>query len=396
MTEVRSFSDTCLHSLATPKILEPRECGQLAPATSRRPAALVGNTPVLRVSAPLSPPGRGFWAKLEGFNPGGSMKDRPALHMVEAARARGELTPGARIVESTSGSLGLGLALAGQAYGHPVTVVTDTGMEPIVRHMLAAYGAQVELVTEPHPVGGWQQARKDRVAQVLADHPGSWCPDQYSNPDNITGYQSLGLELINQLGHVDVLVCSVGTGGHSAGVARVLRQFNPDMKLIGVDTIGSTIFGQPATTRLMRGLGSSIHPANIDYHAFNEVHWIAPHEAVWAARTLAASQFASGGWSVGAVALVAGWAARTYPKDTRIAAVFPDGPQRYFDTIYNDDYCHQHQLLDWQPTPQPTTLTDPNQHVITSWTIWPPTWSAGWASWSPASRRRAVRPCCAP
>ncbi|WP_263868053.1 PLP-dependent cysteine synthase family protein, partial [Mycobacterium avium] len=234
MTEVRSFSDTCLHSLATPKILEPRECGQLAPATSRRPAALVGNTPVLRVSAPLSPPGRGFWAKLEGFNPGGSMKDRPALHMVEAARARGELTPGARIVESTSGSLGLGLALAGQAYGHPVTVVTDTGMEPIVRHMLAAYGAQVELVTEPHPVGGWQQARKDRVAQVLADHPGSWCPDQYSNPDNITGYQSLGLELINQLGHVDVLVCSVGTGGHSAGVARVLRQFNPDMKLIGV------------------------------------------------------------------------------------------------------------------------------------------------------------------
>ncbi|WP_236725948.1 PLP-dependent cysteine synthase family protein, partial [Mycobacterium avium] len=297
---------------------------------------MVGHTPVLRISAPLTPPDRGFWAKLEGFNPGGSMKDRPALHMVEAARARGELTPGARIVESTSGSLGLGLALAGQAYGHPVTVVTDTGMEPIVRHMLAAYGAQVDLVTEPHPIGGWQQARKDRVAQVLADHPGSWCPDQYSNPDNITGYRSLALELLDQLGNVDVLVCSVGTGGHSAGVARVLRQFNPDMKLIGVDTIGSTIFGQPATTRLMRGLGSSIHPANIDYHAFNEVHWVAPHEAVWAARTLAASQFASGGWSVGAVALVAGWAARTYPKDTRIAAVFPDGPQRYFDTIYND------------------------------------------------------------
>ncbi|APD84519.1 pyridoxal-5'-phosphate-dependent protein subunit beta [Mycobacterium intracellulare subsp. chimaera] len=349
-------------------VLEPRDCGQRAPGTYRRPAALVGNTPVLRISAPLVPPGRGFWAKLEGFNPGGSMKDRPALHMVEAARARGELTPGARIVDSTSGSLGLGLALAGQAYGHPVTVVTDTGMEPIVRHMLAAYGADVELVTEPHPVGGWQQARKDRVAQVLAAEPGAWCPDQYSNPDNITGYRSLALELLDQLGNVDVLVCSVGTGGHSAGVARVLRRFNPDMKLIGVDTIGSTIFGQPATTRLMRGLGSSIHPANIDYPAFNEVHWVAPHEAVWAARTLAASQFASGGWSVGAVTLVAGWAARTYPKDTRIAAVFPDGPQRYFDTIYNDDYCREHQLLNWQPVAEPTTLTDPNQHVITSWT----------------------------
>ncbi|MBG0730394.1 PLP-dependent cysteine synthase family protein (plasmid) [Mycobacterium avium] len=350
------------------KVHEPRDCGRAAPGTYGRPGAMVGHTPVLRIEAPLAPAGRGFWAKLEGFNPGGSMKDRPAMHMIEQARARGELAPGARIVESTSGSLGLGLALAGQAYGHPVTVVTDTGMEPIVRHMLAAYGADVELVTEPHPVGGWQQARKDRVAQLLAAHPGAWCPDQYSNPDNITGYQSLALELLDQLGNVDVLVCSVGTGGHSAGVARVLRQFNPDMKLIGVDTIGSTIFGQPVASRLMRGLGSSIYPRNIDYDAFNEVHWVAPAEAVWAARTLAASNFASGGWSVGAVALVAGWAARTLPHDTRIAAVFPDGPQRYFDTIYNDEYCREHQLLDWQPVAEPAVITDPSRHVVTSWT----------------------------
>ncbi|KPN49463.1 PLP-dependent cysteine synthase family protein [Mycobacterium intracellulare] len=366
MTEVLSF-DNYVHPLAALKILEPRDCGQPAPGTYRRPAGLVGHTPVLRISSPLTPPDRGFWAKLEGFNPGGSMKDRPALHMVEAARARGELAPGARIVESTSGSLGLGLALAGQAYGHPVTVVTDTGMEPIVRQMLSAYGTDVELVTEPHPVGGWQQARKDRVAQVLAAHPGAWNPDQYSNPDNVAGYQSLALELLDQLGEVDVLVCSVGTGGHSAGVARVLRQFNPEMKLIGVDTIGSTIFGQPATSRLMRGLGSSIYPANIDYDAFNEVHWVAPAESVWAARTLAASHFTSGGWSVGAVALVAGWAARTFSADTRVAAVFPDGPQRYFDTIYNDDYCRQHQLLGWQPVPEPALIAEPSEQIVTSW-----------------------------
>ncbi|AFJ35813.1 PLP-dependent cysteine synthase family protein [Mycobacterium intracellulare] len=367
MTDVLSF-DNYVHPIPALKVVQPRECAQPGTDAYRRPGAMVGHTPVLRIEAPFAPPGRGFWAKLEGFNPGGSMKDRPALHMVEAARARGELAPGARIVESTSGSLGLGLALAGQAYGHPVTVVTDTGMEPIVRHMLAAYGAQVELVTEPHPVGGWQQARKDRVAQLLAAEPGAWCPDQYSNPDNITGYRSLALELLDQLGGVDVLVCSVGTGGHSAGVARVLRQFNPDMKLIGVDTIGSTIFGQPVASRLMRGLGSSIYPRNIDYAAFDEVHWVAPQESVWACRTLAASNFASGGWSVGAVALVAGWAARTFPQDTRIAAVFPDGPQRYFDTIYNDDYCHQHQLLDWQPVAEPTVITDPTQQVVTSWT----------------------------
>lgn len=137
--------------------------------------------------------------------------------MVERARARGDLRPGARIVESTSGSLGLGLALAGMVYQHPVTVVTDPGMEPIVRNMLAAYGAHLELVTEPHPVGGWQQARKDRITELLDADPDAWCPNQYNNPDNVDAYRPLALELIAQLGHIDVLVCSVGTGGHSAG-----------------------------------------------------------------------------------------------------------------------------------------------------------------------------------
>ncbi|HGM2514557.1 TPA: S-sulfocysteine synthase CysK2, partial [Neisseria gonorrhoeae] len=228
------------------------------------------------------------------------------------------------------------------------TLVTDPGLEPIIARMLTAYGAGVDMVTQPHPVGGWQQARKDRVAQLMAEYPGAWNPNQYGNPDNVGAYRSLALELVAQLGRIDVLVCSVGTGGHSAGVARVLREFNPDMRLIGVDTIGSTIFGQPASNRLMRGLGSSIYPRNVDYRAFDEVHWVAPPEAVWACRSLAATHYASGGWSVGAVALVAGWAARNLPADTTIAAVFPDGPQRYFDTIYNDAYCNEHELLGGQ------------------------------------------------
>ncbi|WP_043737089.1 MULTISPECIES: PLP-dependent cysteine synthase family protein [Nocardia] len=339
-----------------------------APVAVRQAHALVGNTPVLWVGAPLAPAGRGFWAKLEGFNPGG-MKDRPALHMVARAEARKDLAPGARIIESTSGTLGLGLALAGMVYRHPVTVVTDPGLEPIVAQMLAAYGAEVDLVAEPHPSGGWQQARRERVAELLDQDAEAWCPDQYNNPDNVAGYESLALELWEQLGDVDVLVCAVGTGGHSAGVARVLRRFNPDLKLIGVDTISSTIFGQPPGPRLMRGLGSSIFPLNVDYAAFDEVHWVAPSEAVWACRTLAATHHATGGWSVGAVALVAGWAARTADDDdTRIAAVFPDGPQRYFDTIYNNTYCAAHGLLDAAPPLEPDTIAHPGERVVHSWT----------------------------
>ncbi|WP_408909571.1 PLP-dependent cysteine synthase family protein [Streptomyces solicavernae] len=330
-------------------------------------AALVGHTPVLRIAEPLAPPGRGFWAKLEGFNPGG-MKDRPALHMVERARARGELAPGARIVESTSGTLGLGLALAARAYGHPLTLVTDPGLEPSMTRLLGAYGARIDVVPEPDPVGGWQQARRDRVARLLREEPGAWCPDQYNNPDNTAAYTPLALELAAQLGQVDVLVCSVGTGGHSAGIARVLRALHPGIEVVGVDTVGSTIFGQPARPRLMRGLGSSIHPRNVAYGQFTEVHWVAPAEAVWTCRRLAASHCATGGWSVGAVALVAGWLAAHRPPDTRIAAVFPDGPQRYLGTVYDDAYCARNGLLDAPPGAEPDVLGRPDEKEVTRWT----------------------------
>jgi cysteine synthase len=330
-------------------------------------AGAVGSTPVLWIDRPLNSEGHGFWAKLEGHNPGG-MKDRAALHMIQCARERGDLPPGGMIVESTSGTLGLGLALAGITYGHPVTLVTDPGLEPIMHRLLVAYGARVEVVDSPHPTGGWQEVRRQRVGELLAEHPGSFGPDQYHNPDNVAGYAPLALELVAQLGRVDVLVCSVGTGGHSAGVSRTLREFFPHLRLVGVDTVGSTIFGQPARTPLMRGLGSSIHPRNIDYLAFDEVHWVAPGEAVRTARLLAAAQYATGGWSVGAVALVASWLARTEEPDARIAAVFPDGPQRYFDTVFNDDYCHQHGLLTAHLPTEPDEIAHPTEREVTRWT----------------------------
>jgi cysteine synthase len=330
-------------------------------------AQLVGATPVCWIGQPFAPVGRGFWAKLEGTNPGG-LKDRPALYIVERARERGDLAPGAMIVESTSGTFGLGLALAGIVFGHPVTVVTDPGMEAMVQRLLASYGARIEMADVPHAVGGWQQARMDRVSELLARHPGAYCPQQYDNPDNVAAYEGLAAELLEQLGRVDVLVCSVGTGGHSAGTARTLREHNPAMRLVGVDATGSTIFGQPARPRLMRGLGSSIHPRNVAHGQFDEVHWIAPHEAVWACRTLAATHYTSGGWSVGAVTVVASWLARTNPAGCRIAAIFPDGPARYYTTVYDDAYCARHDLLDRPPAEEPDRIAHPAEAEVTSWT----------------------------
>jgi S-sulfo-L-cysteine synthase (3-phospho-L-serine-dependent) len=291
--------------------------------------ALLGNTPVTRIRTPLPHPHPGFWAKLEGLGAGG-MKARAAVSMLLGARARNELGPGAPVVESTSGTLGVGLAFAGQALGHPVVLVVDAELEPSMRALLVAYGARLETVDRPHPVGGWQQARLDRLARVVGRMPGAYWPNQYHNLDNRAGYASLARELVGQLGVADVLVCSVGTGGHSAGVISELRRHWPGVRLIGVDAVGSTIFGQPARPRLMRGLGSSIHPRNVAYEEFDEVHWVGPAEAADACRRLARHAFVTGGWSTGAVALVAAWAARVEagPGTTTPGGCWPPGSRR--------------------------------------------------------------------
>ncbi|MFI9626045.1 PLP-dependent cysteine synthase family protein [Streptomyces sp. NPDC052042] len=355
------------HPTGTALPMSPAQLLSDAKHPLHTPAGLVGDTPVLWIGAPFTTAGRGFWAKLEGHNPGG-IKDRTALHMVRAARERDRLLPGARIVESTSGTLGLGLALAGATYGHPVTVVTDPGMEPLMTGLLSAYGAEVDLVATPHPDGGWQEARRRRVEELLAVHPDAWCPDQYNNPDNVAAYAPLAHELVGQLGRIDTLVVSVGTGGHSAGIGSVLRGCFPGLRVVGVDTTGSTIFGQPAATRLMRGLGSSIYPRNVAYGLFDEVHWVAAPEAVWAARHLARHHYATGGWSVGAVALVARWLAGTLPPENRIVAVFPDGPQRYVGTVFDDAYCRAHGLLGHLPTVDPDEIADSGERTVTRWT----------------------------
>lgn len=187
------------------------------PTGNRELLGLLGRTPLARVTADLPCPHPGFWAKLEGLGAGG-MKARAAVSMLLGAKERGELRPGAPVVESTSGTLGIGLAFAGQALGHPVVLVGDTELEPSMRRLLRTYGVRLELVDRPAAEGGWQAARLARLRQLLAELPGAYWPDQYNNPDNVAGYGSLAAEMAAELDHLDVLVCSVGTGGHSAGV----------------------------------------------------------------------------------------------------------------------------------------------------------------------------------
>ncbi|MGP8296588.1 PLP-dependent cysteine synthase family protein [Streptomyces inhibens] len=337
----------------------------LHPTANPELLGLLGRTPLARITAELPCPHPGFWAKLEGLGAGG-MKARAAVSMLRGAAQRGELRPGAPVVESTSGTLGIGLAFAGQALGHPVVLVGDTELEPSMRQLLRTYGVRLELVDRPAAEGGWQAARLARLRQLLAELPGAYWPDQYNNPDNIAGYASLAAEMAAQLDHLDVLVCSVGTGGHSAGVVGPLRRHWPRLRLIGVDATGSTIFGQPARPRLMRGLGSSIHPRNVAYQAFDEVHWVGPAESAGACRRLARSNFVSGGWSTGAVALVAAWAARVHPGAV-VATVFPDGPQRYLGSVFDDDFAAAHGLDLTAAATRPVEIPHPQAAEATGW-----------------------------
>ncbi|MEU7417377.1 PLP-dependent cysteine synthase family protein [Streptomyces antibioticus] len=327
--------------------------------------ALLGGTPLVRVTVDLPGPHPGFWAKLEGLAAGG-MKARAAVSMLLGARERGELRPGAPVVESTSGTLGVGLAFAGQALGHPVVLVGDSELEPSMRQLLRAHGVRLEIVDRPAVRGGWQAARLERLRDLLAVLPDAYWPDQYNNPDNSAGYASLAAELVDRLDHLDILVCSVGTGGHSAGVIGPLRRRWPALRLIGVDATGSTIFGQPARPRLMRGLGSSIHPRNVAYDAFDEVHWVGPAEAVDSCRRLARGSFVSGGWSTGAAARVAAWAARVHPGAV-VATVFPDGPHRYLGTVYDDDFASAHRLDPASAAARPVEIPYPGAAEATGW-----------------------------
>ncbi|MEU9111043.1 cysteine synthase family protein [Streptomyces sp. NPDC048483] len=337
----------------------------LRPAGNRELLALLGRTPLARITADLPCPQPGFWGKLEGLGVGG-MKARAAVSMLLGAKERGELRPGAPVVESTSGTLGVGLAFAGQALGHPIVLVGDAELEPSMRQLLRAYGARLEVVDRPAAEGGWQAARLARLRELLAQLPGAYWPDQYNNPDNVAGYASLAAELAASLDHLDVLVCSVGTGGHSAGVSGPLRRHWPGLRLIGVDATGSTIFGQPARPRLMRGLGSSIHPRNVAYEAFDEVHWVGPAEAIGACRRLARGNFVGGGWSTGAVALVAAWAARIHPGAV-VAAVFPDGAYRYLGSVYDDGFLAAHGLDPATAATRPIEIPHPSAVEAAGW-----------------------------
>ncbi|MET8081474.1 pyridoxal-phosphate dependent enzyme [Streptomyces sp. NPDC005303] len=292
----------------------------------------IGHTPLVRLRMP-APEGVEVYAKLELAN-AFAMKDRVARQVVTEARRSGTLKPGAPIVESSSGTMALGLALVGTHMGHPVHIVTDPRIDPITLAKLRTLGCEVHVV----PAMGeqsWQSARLDLLAELMTGLPDAFWPQQYSNPQNPAAYRGLAEELIADLGTVDVVVGSVGSGGSLCGTSRALLERFPALKVVGVDAVGSVLFGQPdVPTRRQSGLGNSLYPDNIDYRLIDEVHWLSDDEAFDATRALAREQKIFAGNTSGSVYRVLTHLAANAAPGTRLVGIMPDRGDRYVDTVY--------------------------------------------------------------
>jgi S-sulfo-L-cysteine synthase (3-phospho-L-serine-dependent) len=282
------------------------------------------------------------------------MKLLPARYIIDRAEAAGLLPPGTPVLETSSGTFGLGLALVCCLRGYPLTIVGDAAIDAELRTRLEMLGARVEIVAENGHPGGIQGARLDRVKELHREQPSSFIPDQYDNPDNGRSYEIVGDLVLDTVGMVDCLVGPVGSGGSTGGLAATLRMAREPMRMIGVDTHGSTIFGQPNAPRLLRGLGSSIHPRNVRYTAYDEVHWVTPAEAFSATHTLYREHALFMGPTSGASYLVAAWWARRHPGDT-VLAILPDEGHRYQKTVYNGEWLSG-QGVDVTDRPQEPTL----------------------------------------
>ncbi|MFI6482215.1 PLP-dependent cysteine synthase family protein [Nonomuraea sp. NPDC050663] len=310
----------------------------------------IGRTPLLRLRA-----GGSVYAKLELANPYG-MKDRVAKQAILTARADGTLREGGLIVESSSGTLALGVALVGGYLGHPVHIVTDPRIDPLTMAKLDALGATLDVV--PAMTGnGWQSARLERLRAVMAASPGAFWPRQYDNPANPAAYAQLADELLAELDSVDVLVGPVGSGGSLCGTARALRRANPRLRVVAVDAVGSAIFGQPDhPQRLQSGLGNSLIPANVDFSVIDEVHWLSDREAFAGTLELASHEKVFAGNSSGSAYLVARWLGARLGPGATVVAIFPDRGDRYVNTIYSAEYRAAHRLTDLSVPGEPRRI----------------------------------------
>ncbi|MBR3692127.1 MAG: cysteine synthase A [Clostridia bacterium] len=295
---------------------------------------LIGRTPLVSLSRLCRSHGLSarIAAKLEFFNPAGSVKDRAALFMIEAAEAEGKLRPGSVIIEPTSGNTGIGLALVGALRGYRCIIVMPDSMSIERQKLMRAYGAEVELTPGAEGMAG-AIARAEVLAREI---PGAFIPDQFANPANARAhYETTGPEIWEDTdGCVDIFIAGVGTGGTLSGTGRYLKEQNPGVRILAVEPAGSPLLsGGKAGSHGLQGIGANFIPELLDRTVYDEVLPITEAEAYAAARKLCREEGILAGISSGA-ALAAAMqvAGRAENAGKSIVVLLPDTGMRYLST----------------------------------------------------------------
>jgi len=296
-------------------------------------SACVGRTPVVQLTR-LAPEGVELYGKLESFNPGGSVKDRIGIAMLEAAERDGLIEPGrSTIVEATSGNTGIALAFVCAAKGYELAIFLPQGMSRERESLLRLYGARVEIVES---LGGMDEAVQ--AARAAASGPDAFLPDQFSNPANPEAHRlGTGPEILAALDdRVDVLVAGVGTGGTITGVGEALKQRNPKTMVIAVEPAASAVLsGRRPGPHRIQGIGAGFVPAVLDRSVIDEVIPVTDEDAIETAHRCAVREGILAGISCGAAL----WAAlevgrRPESRGKRIVTILPDSGERYISAPF--------------------------------------------------------------
>ncbi|MEP6801647.1 MAG: cysteine synthase family protein [Acidobacteriota bacterium] len=289
-------------------------------------AGAIGNTPLVELPR-FSSGGARIFAKLEWFNPGGSVKDRVAAAMLDDAETRGLISPGGTIVEPTSGNTGVAFAMLAAVKGYRCVVVMPDGAGHVKARLMEAFGAEVVRTPAADRMSGAIQRARDLVAQT----PGSWLPNQFANPINPrTHYETTGPEIWEALGgRVDAWVTGVGTTGTFTGVGRYLAEQNPRVLKVAVEPQGSILGGGERGTHAVEGVGLSFYPEILDRSVIDEVLMIDDATAFEACRRLAREEGLLAGGSSGLSAAGALRIAERLGPGKVVATVFPDAAERY-------------------------------------------------------------------
>lgn len=288
-------------------------------------------------------PGVQVFLKLEGLNPAGSIKLKTATALIRSMEEARVLRPGSAVIESSSGNLGIALAMACMVNGYPVTVVTDPNASRHSIRVMRSLGAEVVEVSEPDEHGGYLHTRIDYIHRRLAERPGLIWLNQYANTANIRVHRDLTARSIHKaLGRVDALFVGAGTTGTLMGCLEYFARHSPETRVVAVDSVGSITFGNAPGPRFIPGLGSSRKPEIYTGHGDFEKVLIPEQETVATCRAVAARYGLLAGGSTGTVVAAVRRLAPTLAPRSTVVAISPDLGDKYIDTIYSDSWVAQH------------------------------------------------------